>query len=363
MVGFPASGKTTWAEKWVKEHPERRYVLLGTNSALEQMKVPGLLHKNNYGERFEHLMDRATGIFNTLLSRASMIPRNFIIDQTNVYKSARRRKLKPFADYRKIAIVVVPRPEELKLRAAKRFKEMGKEVPAEAINSMLANYILPMSKEMPGADEYFDEVLFVELNRAESQRLLDEMKRDLNAKQDVSPYSRESSMQLYGTSLQHCHGASVQSHTGFSFQNQSLSPGVDELYRSYGGGNVPNFAGVESGSFLHRATTDPSRSIIIDHYSATSPSSYHTCDGYAIGSQGPPPNLSATTHPAYHFSTPSTTHGSYPTTNPEPSYGNFPMNVHPAGVHPPPCLPPPRGNFPIGMPRSGVYTPPRPDYH
>lgn len=39
MVGLPASGKTTWAEKWVKEHPEKRYVLLGTNLALEQMKV------------------------------------------------------------------------------------------------------------------------------------------------------------------------------------------------------------------------------------------------------------------------------------------------------------------------------------
>lgn len=39
MVGLPASGKTTWAEKWVKEHPGKRYVLLGTNLALDQMKV------------------------------------------------------------------------------------------------------------------------------------------------------------------------------------------------------------------------------------------------------------------------------------------------------------------------------------
>lgn len=39
MVGLPASGKTTWAENWKKEHPEKRYVLLGTNLALEQMKV------------------------------------------------------------------------------------------------------------------------------------------------------------------------------------------------------------------------------------------------------------------------------------------------------------------------------------
>jgi hypothetical protein len=39
MVGLPASGKSTWAEKWVKEHPEKRFVLLGTNLALDQMKV------------------------------------------------------------------------------------------------------------------------------------------------------------------------------------------------------------------------------------------------------------------------------------------------------------------------------------
>lgn len=64
--------------------------------------MPGLLRKHNYGERFDCLMDRATKIFNVLLSRASRIRRNFIIDQTNVYKSARKRKLKPFAYYIKV---------------------------------------------------------------------------------------------------------------------------------------------------------------------------------------------------------------------------------------------------------------------
>lgn len=42
MVGLLASGKTTWAEKWVKDHPEKRYVLLGTNLILDQMKVSSL---------------------------------------------------------------------------------------------------------------------------------------------------------------------------------------------------------------------------------------------------------------------------------------------------------------------------------
>ncbi|KAE9452645.1 hypothetical protein C3L33_15450, partial [Rhododendron williamsianum] len=211
MVGLPASGKSTWAEKWVKEHPEKRYVLLGTNLALDQMKVPGLLRKNNYGERFDLLMDRATGIFNTLLSRAAKTPRNYILDQTNVYKSARKRKLKPFADYQKIAVVVFPEPEELKARAVKRFKEMGKEVPAEAVNEMLANYVLPTSKDMPRADEFFDQVIFTELNRGETQKCLDEMKRALaSGAKSVSPYSRESS---------------VQSHNSSAMQNPGTYPG------------------------------------------------------------------------------------------------------------------------------------------
>ncbi|KAL3615046.1 hypothetical protein CASFOL_040707 [Castilleja foliolosa] len=190
LVGLPASGKTTWAEKWVKENREKRYVLLGTNLALEQMKVPGLLRKNNYGERFQLLMDRATKIFNTLLARASKIPRNFIIDQTNVYKSARKRKLKPFADFIKIAAVVFPVAEELKIRSDKRSKEMGKEVPAEAVNEMLAKFTLPMQKDMHMADEYFDQTWFVELNREGSQRLLDEMKREMLEKPCLGPDTR-----------------------------------------------------------------------------------------------------------------------------------------------------------------------------
>uniref|UniRef100_A0A453DAR7 Uncharacterized protein n=1 Tax=Aegilops tauschii subsp. strangulata TaxID=200361 RepID=A0A453DAR7_AEGTS len=177
MVGLPASGKTTWAEKWVKEHPEKRFVLLGTNLALDQMKVPGLLRKNNYGERFDRLMDHATQIFNTLLDRAARIPRNYILDQTNVYKSARIRKLRPFANYCKIAVVVFPSSTELNSRAAKRFQEMGKDVPAEAVDQMTANFVLPLSKDMPGSKEPFDEVIFVELSRDDAQRDLDEMKR------------------------------------------------------------------------------------------------------------------------------------------------------------------------------------------
>ncbi|XP_058749782.1 uncharacterized protein LOC131622757 [Vicia villosa] len=212
LVGLPASGKTTWAEKWVKDHPEKRYVLLGTNLILEQMKVPGLLRKNNYGERFDRLMDRASAMFNVILSRAANIPRNYIIDQTNVYKNARKRKLEPFTHYQKTAVVVFPIPEELKKRSEKRFKEMGKEVPVDALNSMIANYVLPKSKDLPHSDECFDQVLFIELNRDASQKYLDQMKQDILS----SSYNSPLTLSLRGSS---------HSSSGPTLQNQRNSTG------------------------------------------------------------------------------------------------------------------------------------------
>lgn len=39
LVGLPGSGKSTWARKWAQVHPEKRYVILGTDPILDQMKV------------------------------------------------------------------------------------------------------------------------------------------------------------------------------------------------------------------------------------------------------------------------------------------------------------------------------------
>lgn len=55
MVGLPASGKTSWAENNVKEHPEKRYLLLGTDLVLDQMKLPGLSRKRNYSQSLKGL--------------------------------------------------------------------------------------------------------------------------------------------------------------------------------------------------------------------------------------------------------------------------------------------------------------------
>ncbi|PRQ21550.1 putative SPRY domain, concanavalin A-like lectin/glucanase domain-containing protein [Rosa chinensis] len=128
MVGMPASGKTTGAKKWVKDHPEKRYVFVGINMVFDQMKI---------------------------------------------------------------AVVVFPSPEEVKARLLQRFDDLGFLVHAKIMNELLATFVLPVSKDVTCSDEFFDEVMFVELNRDESHNVLEEMKQeesDLNSN-DSSPYS------------------------------------------------------------------------------------------------------------------------------------------------------------------------------
>nr|GMD83137.1 heterogeneous nuclear ribonucleoprotein U-like protein 1 [Ipomoea batatas] len=144
------------------------------------MMVPSLMDRSNKDELFECWNGRAAKVFGALVSRASKLPRNFIIDHTNVHKGHRRHKLKPFANYNKVAVVVFPALEEFKSRVVKRYRELGKEIPAGVINEALGNFVLPMSKDMHGADEHFDEVWFPELGRAESEKYLGEMKANMN---------------------------------------------------------------------------------------------------------------------------------------------------------------------------------------
>ena len=83
MIGLPACGKTTWAEKLCSDHPEKRYSILGTNLIMEKMKVSGLARKENYHGRWETLIKKATETLNKLFLLAPKNYRNYIIDQVS----------------------------------------------------------------------------------------------------------------------------------------------------------------------------------------------------------------------------------------------------------------------------------------
>lgn len=144
MTGLPACGKTYWAQKHMEANPLKNYVLLGTNAVIDQMKVMNLNRQRNYAERWEELISQATPIFNKLVEIAGKTPRNIILDQTNVYKNARRRKAAAFKDFgTRKCVVLVNDTETLMQRTEKREREEGKFVPVEAVNQMCSNFVAP----------------------------------------------------------------------------------------------------------------------------------------------------------------------------------------------------------------------------
>ncbi|XP_059144772.1 uncharacterized protein LOC131931953 isoform X2 [Physella acuta] len=167
IVGLPGAGKTTWAINMQKTHPEKRYNIIGTDTLIDKMRVMGLPRKRNYAGRWEVLIDKATKCLNKFFTMAAKRRRNYILDQTNVYGSARRRKMKNFTGFYRIAAVIQPTDSELERRSKKRTQEDGKVVPESAVLEMKANFSLPEDR-----DNLFDRIDFIELQKDVVQQLV-----------------------------------------------------------------------------------------------------------------------------------------------------------------------------------------------
>ena len=167
MIGLPGAGKTYWAEKLRKENPEKNFNILGTNNLIEKMKIDGLSRKRNYNGRWEELIKLCTECFNQILDLATKRRRNYKLDHTNVYPTARGRKMKPFTGFQCKAIVVVPNDQEFRRRVQEREAIEGKEVPDAAVINMKANFLLPEVEEI-----FFSSVLYTEMNPSETQAIV-----------------------------------------------------------------------------------------------------------------------------------------------------------------------------------------------
>ncbi|XP_041363926.1 YLP motif-containing protein 1-like [Gigantopelta aegis] len=177
IIGLPGSGKTTWAINMQKNHPEKRYNIVGSDTLIDKMRVMGLPRKRNYHGRWENLIDKATKCLNKLFLVASKKKRNYILDQTNVYPSARVRKMKNFNGFFRIGAVVQPDDGELERRSWKRTHEDGKFVPEEAVIEMKANYVLPDE-----GDPLFDRIDYIELPRHECAPLVEQYRQVKNSR-------------------------------------------------------------------------------------------------------------------------------------------------------------------------------------
>nr|CDS26365.1 e1b 55 kda associated protein [Hymenolepis microstoma] len=197
MIGLPGCGKTYYSSNLLKDHPEKYYNVLGTNLILDKMKVMGLSRKRNYSGRWDVLINKATQCLNKIISIACKRKRNYILDQTNVFPSAQRRKMRPFDGFQRKAIVIVPTDDEFKRRIEQRTKEEGKEVPEKAVLEMKANFDIPK----PVSDDpasMFDEVTFTELQREEAEKLVKEYNAEGKASRSQDRRSRADSSEHSG---------------------------------------------------------------------------------------------------------------------------------------------------------------------
>ncbi|KAG8448808.1 hypothetical protein GDO86_015762 [Hymenochirus boettgeri] len=166
MVGLPGAGKTTWAAKHAAANPSKKYNILGTNAIMEKMRVMGLRRQRNYAGRWDMLIQQATKCLNRLIQIAARRKRNYILDQTNVYGTAQRRKMRPFEGFCRKAVIICPTDLDLQDRIIKRTDEEGKDVPDSAVLEMKANFSLPE------AGDFLDEVIYIELQKEEAERLV-----------------------------------------------------------------------------------------------------------------------------------------------------------------------------------------------
>jgi len=168
LVGLPATGKTTWAKKYVEEHPEKKFEILNASVYLEKATVNGESRKTHTEVTWEKVHHRITKALQDILRTCSQRRRNIILDQTNVYVDAQLRKARPFEKMKRKCVVLVPTNEDWEARRKKQEEEGERNIPEDAVNEMKANIAFPNED-----NGIFDEIEFVELQREEAQAQLE----------------------------------------------------------------------------------------------------------------------------------------------------------------------------------------------
>lgn len=144
MVGLPGSGKSTASEQLLKEI--ENLTALSTDEYIE--KYAQEVGKT-YNDVYREVGDKAQKWMNQQIKELIKSKEAFIWDQTNVYATARIKKINMLKQngYEVTAIVVEISDEELNKRIKKRSAEGGKKIPYSVLGEMKKNYTRPEYSE------------------------------------------------------------------------------------------------------------------------------------------------------------------------------------------------------------------------
>lgn len=153
LIGLPGSGKSTVCQDLLKELPG--IIILSTDEYIENYaKSKG----KKYEEVYREVGDDAQKWMNTRIKQLINERKSFIWDQTNVFKSARRKKISMLEQnkYQVIAVALDISEEELSKRLKGRVDSGGKRVSYKVISEMKLAY------ELPSYEERFSDIFIID---------------------------------------------------------------------------------------------------------------------------------------------------------------------------------------------------------